>query len=62
MKFFISLMVLTSLFTGSAFAVGETSTDCPWMKEENSRNNPKENMGSKQAQAAKVKSVSTSKQ
>lgn len=63
MKNILVVLMLASLFTGSAFAE-EVATDCPWMKEENSRNNPKANLGSqsqKQAQA-KPKTSSTTRQ
>ena len=48
MKHLAFLLVLASLFTSVAFAdvVGETSTDCPMMRELNERSNPKANLGS----------------
>lgn len=47
MKHFVFLIIFASLFTSMAFAsdsVGETSTDCPMMREQNERNNPKSNL------------------
>lgn len=43
MKNLFVFLLMTSFFTGFAFA-GETTTECVMMKEENSRNNPKANM------------------
>jgi hypothetical protein len=44
MKYIMLFTLLTSLFSASAFAVGQTNTDCPMMRESESRSNPKQNM------------------
>ena len=44
MKNLILFAIFTSLFSFSAFAVGETETDCPMMKEMNRRVNTKLNL------------------
>jgi hypothetical protein len=42
MKYTI-LLAMTLLFSNLSFAEGETETECPWMREDTSRSNPKSN-------------------
>lgn len=44
MKNLMIFAILTSFFSFSAFAVGETETECPMMKEMNKRVNTKLNL------------------
>jgi hypothetical protein len=44
MKSFLVFLLMTSFLASFSFA-GETTTECVMMKEENSRNNPKANLG-----------------
>jgi len=46
MKHLAILILLTSVFTTLVHAE-ETKTECPFMKEENQRHNPKQNLGNK---------------
>jgi len=44
MKHFLFLAVLASLYSISAFAEGQTETECPMMREMNKRVNTKANL------------------
>lgn len=45
MKFLLSFLFLTVVLTNSTYAsTGETETECPMMKEETERTNPKANL------------------
>lgn len=44
MKHLLILAILASFFSFSVFAEGQTTTECPMMKEMNRRNNPKLNL------------------
>lgn len=54
MKYLMLLMICASFITVSAFA-GETTTDCPMMKETNERSNPKANLGNIKTKVKKGK-------
>ena len=45
MKLMTVFLLFAFALTGSAFAQGETTTDCPMMREMNERNNPKASLG-----------------
>lgn len=59
MKYFITLMILASLssfaFASSDETLGESVTDCPQMREDNLRNNPKANLGEVKSQTKRTK-------
>ena len=59
MKHFITLMILASLssfaFASSDESLGESATDCPQMREQNERNNPKANLGDVKSQTKRTK-------
>lgn len=57
MKNFMMVLMLTSVFTGMAFAE-EVETDCPMMRESDNRSNPKAQIADKDAEAPKTKSSS----
>lgn len=59
MKNVLMFMIVTTFITGTAFAV-ETNTDCPMMREQNDRSNPKANLSElKQQKEKKQKSGAT---
>ncbi|HXH73387.1 MAG TPA: hypothetical protein VNJ08_00365 [Bacteriovoracaceae bacterium] len=60
MKFILVFIVLSTFFTVSAFA-GETTTECPMMREANERNNPKATLSNVKVKLNKTK-TSASKQ
>lgn len=53
MKLMTVFLLLAFAVTGSAFAQGETSTECPMMREMNERNNPKANLGNVKVKSKK---------
>jgi hypothetical protein len=55
MKHLFFLIVFAGLFTGQTFA-GETTTDCPMMKEANDRVNTKSSLSSQPRTKRPVKS------
>lgn len=58
MKLMTIFMVFAFTLTGSVFAnPGETTTDCPMMREMNERNNPKANLGTIKSKGKKQASV-----
>jgi hypothetical protein len=59
MKRMIFLVLLTGLMTMPAFS-GETTTECPMMRELNERNNPKANLGAIKPKVKKPTSGSVS--
>ena len=56
MKHLMIITILASLFSGMAFSA-ESKTECPWMKEQNRRNNPKVNLSTQQVKV-KIQSKS----
>ena len=52
------ICLLVSSFMGSWAFAAETTTECIMMKEENSRNNPKENLSSQKPKSKKGSSAS----
>ena len=56
MKHLMIITILASLFSGMAFAA-ESKTECPWMKEQNRRGNPKANLSNVSKVKIQSKSV-----
>jgi hypothetical protein len=57
MKYLILCFLMTSIFTSLSFA-GETTTDCPMMREANDRSNPKANLDSMKPKPKKTRGSS----
>jgi hypothetical protein len=63
MKYLMLMTLLASVFSTSAFAVGQTNTECPMMREMMKRNNPKADMVGKNLKMKnEFKSAQSSKQ
>jgi hypothetical protein len=59
MKYLILCFLMTSVFTSLSFAgAGETTTDCPMMREANDRSNPKANLDSMKPKPRKTRGSS----
>lgn len=61
MKHFIVLMILAVFSVNFAMAsseLGESATDCPQMREQNERVNPKANLGQVKSQSKRTKQSS----
>jgi hypothetical protein len=56
MKYLCSLCFMILLVASSVTFAGETTTDCPMMKEMNKRNNPKSSLSSDKLNNSKSKS------
>jgi hypothetical protein len=63
MKYLMLMTLLASVYSASSFAVGQTTTECPMMREMMKRNNPKADMVAKNLKIKNdFKSAQTSKQ
>lgn len=47
MKFLLTIALLTSIISMSAFAEGESSTDCPWSDQSSRSSTPNKNSEAK---------------
>jgi hypothetical protein len=62
MKSVLMLLVLSSLFTGMAYAEGESETECPMMAELTLRSNPKLSIDDKKTHVEKPVEPGSTKQ
>jgi hypothetical protein len=63
MKYLMLITLLASVYSISAFAEGQTNTECPMMREMMKRNNPKADMVAKNLKNKnEFKSAQSSKQ
>ncbi len=60
MKHLFLVFLVTSFFTGLAYAEGQTETDCPMMAQSNQRTNTKENLKNSSSKKVKSKSAGVS--
>ena len=60
MKHLFLVLIVTSLFTGLAYAEGQTDTECPMMAQSNHRTNTKEGLKASSSKKQKSKSAGVS--